>query len=477
MARALGLQNRTNKALDSGLPPWRRWRTRDPAERCIRFIEAYVRIPTGHGAGEPLRLHPFQKVVIRALLAGNVGAWQVCRGNAKSTLIAAIGLWALCDEPYGPQVPLIAHDAKHAERTLFTPIQQMIRASPALADRLTVYTASGDKRVHSWWNGGDLLPLPADEDRLQGLNPTVAIIDEAQTVPAGVYWTVRQGGGKRPNSLVILIGTPGPDLTSALYQFRQLHLAGGGGVWLEHSAARELDPFDPATWRRANPALAAGFLAEHVIADEALAARLDPVAEHAFRTYRLGQWPDDGLAMDPLSRALRAAESSESRPEGALVWSVDSGFQSGSESFLGVSDGRCVQLVDHRPGTGWVQGRLAELVDRHGGVVVLDRGGTIAQRLPDLAQAVPVHDLNAVEVARACSRFEEDLLEGRLVVAKGDTEALRAAVAGVQRHGTGDTWRWFRRKALDEGGVDLAPLYAVTLAWWVGVTQPVPGVG
>lgn len=463
---------------DASVPPWRYWRTRSRANRAIRFIEEYCRVPTGYREGKPIRLHRFQKQVIHALLAdgATVGGWQVCRGNAKSTLTAALGLWALCDEPGAPQVPLIAHDMKHAERTLFWPIQRMIRlADDELRNRVHVFTASGDKRVACWWNDGMLLPLPADDDKLQGLNPTMAIIDEAQTVPTSVYWTVRQGGGKRPESLIILIGTPGDKLDCALYQYRRLHLEGGGGVWLEHSAPREADPFDPATWRLANPALAAGFLREDVIADEAQMARLDPEAERALRTYRLGQWPDDGLAMDALSRALRAAEHPDAAPSGSVVFAVDAGFD-GVESFVAVSDGATVELIERRAGTAWLPDYLVGLIDRHGGHVVIDRGGPIGRRLPDLEAAVAVVALNVVEVARACERFEEDLLGRAMLVRSSGADELATAVAGVRRHGTGDTWRWARRQAHEDGAVDLAPLYAATLAWWGAVTQGVPAI-
>src|SRR4051812_33369431 len=94
-------------------PPWSKWRTKDRAERCIRFITSYCRPGKGHGAGELVRLAPFQEEFIVAVYAPGVraGAMSVARGNGKSTLEAAISLHALFDadaEGGSPQVPLIA---------------------------------------------------------------------------------------------------------------------------------------------------------------------------------------------------------------------------------------------------------------------------------------------------------------------------------------------------------------------------------
>jgi len=73
-------------------------------------ITSYCRPGKGHGAGELLRLAPFQEQFIRDVYAPGVrtGAMSVARGNGKSTLEAAISLHALFDaDPEGgaPQVP------------------------------------------------------------------------------------------------------------------------------------------------------------------------------------------------------------------------------------------------------------------------------------------------------------------------------------------------------------------------------------
>ena len=160
-------------ALDTRLlrtvPPWRRWRTRSRAARAMRFVESYCRVPSGAGAGELLRLRPFQRDALEELLADGVrtGGLQIPRGNAKSTLWAAVGVWALCDSPDAPQVPLVAYNGAQAKRTLWRPASSMVRAHPDLAERVAVYSSTGDLRAWSAWNEGELLPLPANPERLQ----------------------------------------------------------------------------------------------------------------------------------------------------------------------------------------------------------------------------------------------------------------------------------------------------------------------
>ncbi len=282
-------------AADRSRPPWRSWRTKSQAGRAIRWIETYCRIPSGANAGKLLRLAPFQKHAIEELLAEGVrdGGLQIPRGNAKSTLWAAVGLWALCDHADAPQVPLVSYNSRQALRNLFGPAANMVRAHPELAARLVVYT-SNERRIWSAWNEGELTPLPADVERLQGLNPTLALIDEAQTIAPEIVYAVAQGAGKRPDSLVLTIGTPAPTpeaRASALFDRRERARDGTRLRWIEYAADAGCALDDRDQWRKANPALDAGIL--YV---DALEGELQTVDEATFRSYRLGQWLDVAVA-------------------------------------------------------------------------------------------------------------------------------------------------------------------------------------
>jgi phage terminase large subunit-like protein len=306
-----------DQRVDRSRPPWRAWRTRSRAARAIRFIETYCKVPSGIGAGELIRLHRYQRESLEVLLAPGVrtGGEQIPRGNAKSTLWAAVGLWALCDHPDSPQVPLVAFNSLQAQRTLMRPVRSMVRACPELEARVAVYTATNDRRAWSAWNDGELLPLPADPEKLQGLNPTVALIDEAQTLPPAVLSAVLQGAGKRAASLVLAIGTPAPAAQdSALFALREQAMAGAPVAWVEYAAPAGCAMDDRAAWAAANPALRAGLLHADVLESE-----LTLVTEAEFRCYRLGQWVDAVVADWLPVGAWEACPQVEAPPAGSEV--------------------------------------------------------------------------------------------------------------------------------------------------------------
>jgi len=268
-------------------------------------------------AGELITLARFQKDTLEELLADGVrtGGLQIPRGNAKSTLSAAVGVWAVADHPDSPQVPLVAYNSLQAVRTLFRPVRSMIQSHPDLAERLVVYSASGDRRIWSAWNDGELLPLPANPERLQGLNPTVALIDEAQTLPPAVLSAVLQGAGKRAESLVLAIGTPQPGgQASALFTLRERHRSGAKMAWVEYAAPAGCDLDDVQAWLKANPAIAAGLLHIDVLDSERAL-----VTEAEFRCYRLGQWIDIVVADWLPSGAWERCPRVEPPPDGTEV--------------------------------------------------------------------------------------------------------------------------------------------------------------
>jgi hypothetical protein len=280
-----------------------------------------------------ITLARFQKETLEELLADGVrtGALQIPRGNAKSTLSGAVGLWALCDHADSPQVPLVAYNSLQAQRTLMRPVRSMIRAHPELSSRLAVYTASNDRRVWSAWNDGDLLPLPADAERLQGLNPTVALIDEAQTLQSDVLAAILQGAGKRQESLVLAIGTPKPaGETSALFRLREQHRAGAKVAWVEYAAPEGCAIDDVQAWLQANPAIAAGML--HV---DVLDSELALVTEAEFRCYRLGQWIDMVVADWLPSGAWEACPRVAVPPDGTDVILGVAGTYTSSVAIVG----------------------------------------------------------------------------------------------------------------------------------------------
>ena len=279
-------------------PPWvGRSRGRSRASRAISFIQRYLVIPSGHNAGDPFKLATFQKNLIEELLADDVsmGAVSIPAGNGKSTLAAALALWSLCDHSDAPQVPLLASTATQAVRTLHQPACAII-VNSVLTDWVKIVRSNAGRGFQTWFNNGFGYVLPAKDAAVQGLNPTVAIIDEGEFVDHDVLLGMEDRLGKRREQVLLTVGTPGPDLECALYTTRTLAAQGGAYRFVEHAAPEGCDFRDRDAWKIANPGIGAGLLDIRALerAVQNIEAAGDEgtklVLERRFRRFRLGQW-------------------------------------------------------------------------------------------------------------------------------------------------------------------------------------------
>lgn len=272
--------------------PWTKWRTRSRHARAIRFIETFCPPPKGHGAGRPLKLARFQKDWLEEVYSPDVEAavQAIPRGNGKSTFRAAVSLHAIFDPwgPGAPQVPIVATTVGQAIRSIYGVAVDMVGASPELANRCIPFTAWGATRLFVPSTGGEMFPIANQVEGLQGLDPSLAVVDELAFMPVDAWQSLVLASGKRPHSLVIGISTPGLDRDNALWAVRERALTGGpipGFRYSEYAADEGCDIRDEAQWRKANPAIAARFLR---IAALRTAVEISP--ESHFRVFRLGQW-------------------------------------------------------------------------------------------------------------------------------------------------------------------------------------------
>jgi phage terminase large subunit-like protein len=210
------------------------------------------------------------------------------RGQGKTSLTALLALYELMLGAEGAQVVVAACDERQAG-LCFGAARRMVELHPDLERRVQLYhdhLAVPDR-------GASFTVLPAVAKRLEGLDFTLAIVDEAGRVDRDVFEVVALATGKQPASLVLAIGTPGPELAETvlggLREYTAEHPGDPLTVWREHSAAGFEDhPVDCRhCWTLANPALG-DFLAE-----DGLAACLPPkMREASFRRARLCQLTD-----------------------------------------------------------------------------------------------------------------------------------------------------------------------------------------
>lgn len=128
------------------------------ADHVIAFIEKWVRLPdTSDRYGDPktFELQPWQ-----AFIVGSLFGWkwtsghrrfrnayiEVAKGNGKTPMLAAIGLYGLMmDDQKAPEIYAAAADRDQAE-IMYRDAVRMVDASPALSQRIQ---KSGIRHVHN----------------------------------------------------------------------------------------------------------------------------------------------------------------------------------------------------------------------------------------------------------------------------------------------------------------------------------------
>lgn len=236
---------------------------------------------------------------------------------------------------------------------------------------------------------------------------------------------------------------------------------------------------DRAAWAAANPALGIR-LSEWYIAG----VEKPDMTDEDFARERLGIFPDDEegvpkpIPLDWWDACLDAESKLVGRPSFAFDVAPDR-----SSSAIAVAGKRADglqhwEVVDVRPGTGWVVDRLGELRAKWSPAsVVCDPAGPAGSLLkdgkacPTVGSSFEVATVTLREHGQACGQLLDAVKDrkGRHTGAPGLEAMLRAALNGAAKRDVGDVWLWSRTKAT----VDISPLVAVTLA--ARAAQSVPG--
>ena len=252
-----------------------------------------MKVPKGTGARTPLRLRDWQRDLVASVLDADpqprTAGWMLPRGQGKSSLVAAWGLYELLLGGEGATVCVVAVNERQAG-IVFGIARRMVELDDELAARCQVFKErlvipARDAQFHC---------LPAEPKRLEGLDYTLAILDEAGVANRDSYEVLTLAQGKRERSTLVAIGTPGPNLEDQvlldLRAYAAEHPDDRSLVWREFSAAGFEDhPADCAhCWELANPAL------DDFLHRDALHALLPPkTRESTFRRARLCQLATD----------------------------------------------------------------------------------------------------------------------------------------------------------------------------------------
>lgn len=254
--------------------PWQEQIVRDlfSTEGCVRKVrEAYVSMP---------------------------------KKNGKSALCGAIALYALLTDS-APRIYGAASSRDQAS-IVFRAAVDTARALPAIQRKIRV--APSVRRIERADGAGFYQVLSADGDVQDGIEPTLAIVDELhrwRTAKAETLWSVlRAGMVAQREPLLLTITTAGAEHESSLWsrehERAQMYLSGAlahdaayyARVW---SADRKRVTDDPDYWLSREARAAAnpshedhgGFLLDSVLAREAERARSDHAARQQYLRYHL----------------------------------------------------------------------------------------------------------------------------------------------------------------------------------------------
>jgi len=177
-------------------------------ERFTAWCRRFLTVPRGHGAGEPLTVHPFQLRMLSGVLGGAPKRHSVVvapRGMSKSTTMAALALYLAFDQPVpGGFIPLIGPTEAGSFRLLAT-VKRFVESSSELAERVTLYR----DRLIIPASGTEIVAMPPTVTAVEGSDiAPLAIVDEIGFIPSDVYESALLSCGKRPNTGILAIGTP-----------------------------------------------------------------------------------------------------------------------------------------------------------------------------------------------------------------------------------------------------------------------------
>ena len=271
------------------------------SDRFIMFAES-TKLYSDKWAGKFLHLEDWQ-----CFIFANVYGWkksdgrrrfrkaflQVARKNGKSSMLSVVLLWDLM-MVNGSQCYAGA-TKRDQSRILFRSLKQTIKQNSALSRRLKIYESTS--RITNEPKGGFFEALASDNDRLDGLNPSCAVIDEIGSQKnMALVNVIESGMVSRPEPLLWEIGSATDNMYSAGKQEHDRAKKILEGVEEDESffcIVYELDENDDWTdeslYKKANPNLGITVDAE-ILHNMKVQALSNASYEGELRTKCLGQY-------------------------------------------------------------------------------------------------------------------------------------------------------------------------------------------
>lgn len=381
-----------------------------------------------------------------------------------------------------------AHEFKTATES-FLRLAALIEDTPKLNREVeTIYTANGKESIVLRETGSRprkrVKFLARSPKSGRGFTSDLLIYDEAM---AGLSPRMVGASGPtqsaRPNPQTIYTGTAGDDESEVLAKIRDDGITGTPRLAFVEYAAGDPDDHtgehvnldDRDEWFRANPAMHGP---NPRMSEEAVETDRSQMDDENFARERLCIWWR-GQRASVIDADQWQALIGKSEPGKDVVFALDIPPERDSAS-IGVAsllpDGRRhVELIEHRPGTGWVVDRLVELdakwLPGHIAVQPSSPAGSLIEEITTALekQRVPILPVTGADLAAACGLFVDLIRDQKMIVQKNHTAELAAAADAVRKRELVDGgFVWNRRDTT----TNIAPLVALTLAAYAVGKEP-----
>lgn len=284
------------------------WFDVDAVDDCIAFIGT-MKHYLGKSAGKPFILEPWQEF----FFANIVGLkWkrdntrvcrevylQMARKQGKTAMIAALALYFLiADGEASPEIACLATSREQAH-ICFDMIGQFAKSLDPNEQDLKHYR----NFIKFPANNGQCKVFSSDSSRLDGLNISLGIIDEAAALKDNLlYSVIKSSMGMRLQPLLVQITTPQFDLTSPAYLTYQM----GIEVLAEIKENDSFFPFlftldvddkwdDEDCWIKSNPNLGVTVTKEF-LKGEVKNAKNDSTQEVPVKIKNIGIWCSSSMS-------------------------------------------------------------------------------------------------------------------------------------------------------------------------------------
>jgi len=466
--------------LEIGLFPWQRW----------LFIHA-------------LELRPDGRFRFRTILV------LVARQGGKTTWVEVKNLWKM----FVLRVPLVIGTAQNLDisEESWDKAIEIVESVPDLSAEVRHVDRTNGKKALKLANGSRWKIAAASRRGGRGLAGDDVNLDELREHHSWESWAaVTKTTMARRNAQVYAYSNAGDDKSVVL---NDLQAQGRAAVANPASGDESFGLFewsapddvrctcvrpegqhaldcrlrDRAAMAQANPSL--GY--EGGVTVEALESALGTDPEPVYLTECMcRRVPNIAPAVIPEAVWTARGDLTVERPDPPVCFALAVSWPDAEFGTIGLA-GRlaselAVQVVDHRPGVGWMVERAGELADRHPNCgFVLDEAGPGGQLKADLLAAgftvqpkdKPPTGRRALviptmrEVGQAFGGFHSGVCGASADIRHYDQQELADALAAAQTRPVGDAQTWARKTS----AADISPLEAVTLAAWWQRARPASG--